>query len=55
MDVADVEASSTIHASPAAHQLLQQNIIPQGDIEYSMNGENLEVGLELSLSSGEAV
>jgi hypothetical protein len=55
LDVADVEAGPAVDAGPAAHQLLQQDIVTQGDVEHSVDGEDLEVGLELSLGPGETV
>ena len=55
MDVTDVEASAAVDAGPAAHQFFKQNIITEGDIEDTMDGEKFEVGIELSLGSGEAI
>ncbi len=55
LDVADVEARAAVHAGPATHQLFQQDIVAESDVENAVDGEELEVGFELSLGSGEAV
>ena len=55
MDVADVEASAAVDAGPATHQFFEQNIITESDVEDTMDGEEFEVGVELSLGSGEAI
>jgi hypothetical protein len=55
LDVAYVKASAAVNAGSSAHQLLQQNVISQGDIEDSVNWEDLEILIELSSSSGESI
>ena len=55
MDVAYVKASAAVNAGSSAHQLLQQNVVFQGDVEDSVNREHLEILIELSSSSGESI
>jgi hypothetical protein len=55
LNVADVEAGAAVDAGPAAHQLLEQDVVAQRDVEHSVDGEDLEVGVELPLCPGEAV
>lgn len=55
MDVADVEAGSAVHAGPSAHQLLEQDVVSEGDVEHSVDREDLSVLLQLSKSPGESV
>jgi hypothetical protein len=55
LDVADVEASAAVEAGSSAHQLLEKDVVAKSNVEDSVDGEALEVFIELSLSPWEAV
>lgn len=55
MDVADVEASTAVDAGSSSHQFLKQDIGFKCDVEDTVDGEFLDVLVELTLSPGESV
>lgn len=55
MDIADIEASSTVNTSPPSHQFFKQDIVSESDVEHSVDRELLNVLVELSLGSWKAV
>ena len=55
LDVADVEASPAVQASPPSHQLFEEDVVSESDVEDAMDGELFYVLVELALSAGEPV
>lgn len=55
MNVANVKPSSTVDACSSAHQLFQENVFFQSDVEHSVNWEDLKILVELPSGSWESV
>lgn len=55
MDIADVKASAAVDAGSSAHQFFEKDVVPQSDVEDTVDRELFKVLVELSLSSREAV
>ena len=55
MNVANVKASSAVDAGSSTHKLFQENVVSEGDVEDTVDGENLEIFIKLSLSSWESI
>jgi hypothetical protein len=55
VDVAHVEARPALDAGAPGHQLLQEDVLPQGQVHHQVCGEHLVVGLHLPPRTGEPV
>ena len=55
LDITDVESCSAVQAGSSSHQFFKENVISEGDIEHTMDGELLNVFIELSLCSWESI
>lgn len=55
MNVADIEASTTVDTSPPSHQLFQENVVSKSNIEHPVDRELLDVFVELSLGPWESI
>lgn len=55
MNVANVKTSAAVNASSSSHEFLQENVVSEGDVEDTMDWENLKILIQLTSGSWESV
>lgn len=56
LDIADIEASSTADTSSPPHEFLEEDVIPESDVDDAVDGgEDFQVAVELAFGPWEPI